>query len=68
MKSELVPRFTQESKQRQNREPGPKEKKNKAKEEGSERKENVAEWEQVSYKGWKAGLSNGHYMLFACVY
>lgn len=26
LKSELVPRFTQESKQRQNREPGPKEK------------------------------------------
>ena len=54
MKSELVPRFTQESKQRQNREPGPKEKKkkttgkkDKAKEEGSEREESVAEWEQV---------------------
>lgn len=54
MKSELVPRFTQESKQRQNREPGPKEEKkkkksekNKAKEEGSEKEESMAEWEQV---------------------
>lgn len=54
LKSELVPRFTQESKQRQNREPGPKEEKkkkksekNKAKEEGSEKEESMAEWEQV---------------------